>query len=255
MNSLSIALIALVCIIGGALFGMFLSTLLPEHHFTSESKDTVKLGAGLIATMAALVLGLVVGSAKNFFDAMTNGITQIRAKTIMLDRALAHYGPETQEVREMVRDTVGSAMRHIWPEEKNAPQHPAIPEKSDGMERIQSAILALAPHTDTQRQVQAQAQALQISSDLAQLRWTLIKQQATSLPTSLLVVLVVWLAALFASFGIFAPRHATAIAALCVSALSVSGALFIILEMNKPLDGVIKISSGPLRKALAILGK
>lgn len=253
MNSLSIALIALVCIVGGALFGMFLSTLLPEHHFTSESKDTVKLGAGLIATMAALVLGLLVGSAKNSFDAMTNGITQISAKTIMLDRALAHYGPETQEVREMVRDTVGSAMRHIWPEEKNAPQHPAIPEKSDGMERIQSAILALAPHTDTQRQVQAQA--LQISSDLAQLRWTLIEQQATSLPTSLLVVLVVWLAALFASFGIFAPRHATAIAALCVSALSVSGALFIILEMNKPLDGVIKISSGPLHKALAILGK
>lgn len=253
MSSMTIALIVFIGIFGGALFGLFLSMALPQHHLSSESKETVKMGAGLVATMAALVLGLLVGSAKSSFDAMNTGLTEMGARIIMLDRVLAHYGPETKDVRNMIRGTVDTVVGQIWPEEKAGPVRLDVVEKSVGMDRIQAGIRALSPQDDTQRQLQSQA--LQISSDLAQLRWILIEQREKSLPTTFLVVLVFWLAMLFASFGMFAPRNATVITVLGISALSVAGALFIILEMNTPLEGMIKVSSAPLHKALEHLGK
>ena len=250
---MTIALITFACIFAGALLGICLSLALPQHHLSNESKETVKLGAGLIATMAALVLGLLVGSAKSSFDAMNNGITEMGAKVIMLDRVLAHYGPEAKDAREALRGTILNALKLIWPEEKSGQVRLDVIEKSNGMEGIQTRVRALAPQTDMQRQLQTQA--VQISSDLAQMRWMLIEQRQKSLSPTLLVVLVFWLAMLFTSFGLFAPRNATVITVLCISALSVSGALFLILEMNSPLDGMIKISSAPLHKALEHLGK
>lgn len=253
MSSIAIALVTFICIFGGALFGLFLSMALPQHHLSSNSKDTVKLGAGLVATMAALVLGLLVGSAKSSFDAMNTGITEIGARTIMLDRVLAHYGPETGELRNMLRSTLDGILAHIWPEERTSHVRLDIVENSVGTERIQTSIRELTPQNDTQRQLQSQA--LQISSDLAQMRWLLIEQREKSLPPTFVVVLVFWLSTLFASFGMFAPRNATVITVLGISALSVAGALFIIMEMNTPLEGMIKVSSAPLRKAIEHLGK
>ena len=253
MSSMTIALITFAGIFCGALLGMCLSRVLPEHHLSNESKETVKLGAGLIATMAALVLGLLVGSAKSSFDAMNNGLTEMGTKIIVLDRVLAHYGPDTKDLRDAVRSTIVTAMSHIWPEEKNGKVHVDDVEKANRMEEIQVGIRNLAPRTDNQRLLQSQA--LQISSDLTQMRWMLIEQRHKSLPQTFLVVLVFWLAMLFASFGLFAPRNATVITVLFISAVSVAGALFLILEMNSPLDGMIKVSSAPLHKALEHIGK
>ena len=253
MSSMIIASIAFACIFGGALLGMGLSMLLPQHHLSNESKETVKLGAGLIATMAALVLGLLVGSAKSMFDAMNNGITEMGARIIMLDRVLANYGPESKVARDALRGTIVTVMGQIWPEEKNGKVHFEVVEKSSRIEGVQAMIRGLVPHTDTQRTLQAQA--LQLGNDMAQMRWMLIEQRQKALPTTFLVVLVFWLGMLFTSFGLFAPRNATVITVLSISALSVSGALFLILEMNSPLDGMIKVSSAPLHKALEHLGR
>lgn len=95
MNSLAIGLIVFFCVFGGALVGLFLHSALPEHHLGGESKDAVKVGIGLIATMTALVLGLLVSTAKASYDAKHNELTQMAADTLLLDRVLASYGPET----------------------------------------------------------------------------------------------------------------------------------------------------------------
>jgi hypothetical protein len=203
--------------------------------------------------MSALVLGLLVGSAKGTFDAMNNGITEIGAKTIMLDRVLAQYGTESKDARNLLRLSVVSAIKHVWPEEKTGKAHIEIIEKATGMEEVQNGIMGLEPKTNTQRMLQAQA--VRTSGDLAQLRWTLIEHRQKSLPTIFLVVLGFWFSMLYITFGLFAPRHATVIAVLCISALSVSGALFLVLEMNGPLDGMIKVSSGPMQKVLNHLGR
>jgi hypothetical protein len=207
----------------------------------------------MIATLAALVLGLLVSSAKSSFDAVDTAITQNGAKIILLDRALANYGPETKDVREQLRRTVVAGIEMFWPEEKKAASGMAGFERTNAMETVQAKLRELTPATDAQRQLLAQAQ--QISSDMLEARWLLIAQAQRAVPMTFLVVLLFWLTMLHISFGMLAPRNATVITVFLISALSLSGAIFIILEMNHPLQGTMKVSSAPLRKALEHLGQ
>jgi len=253
MSSLEIAGIAFVCIFGGALLGMFLRTVLPDHHLGPDSKDVVKVGMGLIATMAALVLGLLTGSAKSAFDTQDAEVKQMAANIILLDRTLAHYGPDTKTIRDQIKRAMEYKLAMTWPEDGSSARVD-LPETTPAVEGIEDSIRALSPQNDVQRALQARA--LEICGGLLQTRWLMFGQQAgNAIQTPLLVVLVFWLAALFASFGLFAPRNATVIAVLCVSAMSVAGAILLILEMNQPFQGLIKVSSAPLRFTLAHLGQ
>ena len=253
MSSQTIFLISAGCIFGGALVGMLLHGLLPEPHLRDASKDTVKVGAGMIATLSALVLGLLVGSAKNTFDTAEAEMTQGSAKIILLDRLLADYGPETKAAREQLRRTVATQIEDLWPEEKTGASGLAAFERTGGLEAVQMTLLKVMPTTDAQRQLFAAAQ--QICGDLRQTRWLLVEQSQSPIPIPFLVVLLFWLTVLHVSFGMLAPRNATVVAVLLICALSVSGAIFMILEMSHPLDGMIKVSSAPMRKALEHLGQ
>ena len=253
LSSLTIGLISAACIFGGALLGLLLQGLLPQHHLRDNSKDTVKVVAGTIATLSALVLGLLVGSAKSSLDVTNTAIVQNGAKIILLDRVLAAYGPETKDLRQQLRRAVAAGIETFWPEEKTAGSGMPTFEKANAMEKIQEKLRDLKPATDAQRQLLSQAE--QISNDMLQARWLLIEQAQSSLPLPFLIVLLFWLTMLHLSFGLFASRNATVITVLLISALSVSGAIFIILEMNHPLRGMIKVSSAPMRKALEHLGQ
>jgi len=255
MSPLTVASLALGCIFGGSLLGMVLRVLLPEHHLSNESKDAVKLGTGMIATLAALVLGLLIGSAKGTFDTMNNELKQTGSKIMLLDRVMAQYGPETGEARDFLRSSVASVLQRIWPEETDTVAIAKIRQSSgDSVEVLQDKLRQLSPQNDAQRWLQSQA--LQLSVDIAGAR-ALLSEQAgqTSLPIPFLVVLVLWLIIIFASFGMFSTRNATVIIAFLVCALSVAGSLYLILELDQPYQGLIKISSAPLRKALAHLGQ
>jgi Protein of unknown function (DUF4239) len=253
MNSTLIALVSAGCIFLGALLGLFLQRLLPGHHLNKETQDVVKLSAGTIATLTALVLGLLVSSAKNSFDTMSNGIVQSSAKIILLDRALARYGPETKAAREQFKRHVAGVMEMVWPAEKTDMSTLTAFERATGLELFQDKLDKLAPQNDAQRHALAQAQ--QIVSELGQTRWFLIEQEQKGLPFPLLVILVFWLTLLFVSFGLFAPSNATALTVLFLGACAISGAIFLVLELNQPLEGIIKVSSAPLRNALLHLNE
>ena len=253
MSAMTVASIVFACAFGGALLGLFLLTLLPEHHLRDDSRDALKLGTGLIATLVALVLGLLVGSAKSSFDAMNTGLTELGAKVIVLDRTLAQYGPEAMEARDQMRRSVASSIELIWPEDRTAKEGLKADEMGTRMESIQGELRKLSPRDDSQRLLLSEV--LQISGEVAQGRWLLIERSQGTLPTPFLVVLVFWLVVLFFCFGLFSPHNPTVIAVFFVCALSVSGAIFLILEMNTPLEGTIKASSAPLRKALEHLGR
>jgi len=94
MSSLAVSLIAFAFIFGGALLGMSLRGAMPPSHLSDDSKDSVRLGMGLVATMCALVLGLLIASAKTYYDTQNAELTEMSAKVVLLDRMLAHYGPE-----------------------------------------------------------------------------------------------------------------------------------------------------------------
>ena len=251
MSSTTISLIAFACVFGGALVGIYLHAVLPQHHLAADSKDIVKLGMGLVGTMAALVLGLLVASAKGSYDAQSAELTQMSANIALLDRALALYGPETKEQRAILRGAATRMLDQIWPKE-DASASSAAPTAAGG-QILYEKIQGLAPKNDTQRSLQGQA--LSIAVDIGKTRYLMFAQQATSVSMPLLVVLVLWLTVIFISFGLFAPFNTTVVSSLLVSALSVSGAIFLILEMYTPYTGVIQLSSAPLRAALAQLGQ
>jgi len=253
MGSTIIASASVGLIFAGALLGIKLQRLLPGHHLGKDTQDVVKLSAGMIATLTALVLGLLVSSAKSSFDAVNNGIVQASAKTILLDRALARYGTEAQPARDQVKRSIEATIDVVWPEKKREASALGTIERSKGMELVAEALRELQPTTEAQRD--ALSQARQIVADLAQIRWVLIEQQHQQLPLPLLLILVFWLVLLFASFGLFAPQNATALTVLFIGACAVSAAVFLVIEMSQPVDGLIKISSSPLQNALQHLGE
>jgi Protein of unknown function (DUF4239) len=251
MISIKISLIVFICIFGGAVLGIVLHAVLPQHHLSAESKDIVKLGMGLVGTMAALVLGLLVASAKSSYDTQSAEVTQLTTNVSLLDRILAHYGPETKEARNLLRETIARVVSQIWVED-GASTGPASPQSAGG-EVLYDKIQELSPKDGSQRSLKTQA--LSIVMETGKLRQLMFTQGTAAVSIPLLVVLVAWLTVIFISFGLFAPFNATVVSSLFISALSVSGAIFLILDMYTPYTGVIGISSAPLQIALAQLAQ
>jgi hypothetical protein len=246
MNTTLTALIVFGCLIGAVLVGRILRRILPESHLTADSRDVVKLAMGLVATMAALVLGLLVSSAKGSYDTERSEVIQMAAKVAFLDRVLSIYGPEAVEARAPFHEAVEKAVRQIWPEEASAPAH-LDPNTQEG-NVVYSAVQGLSPHDETQRKLKEQATT--IATELGQLRSLLAAQSVASISTPMLIILVSWLVVIFLGFSVLAPPNATVILALMVSGLAVAGAIFLILELDQPFGGLIRISSEPMLNAL-----
>jgi len=251
VGPIAISSIVFGCIFGGTLLGMNLRSILPEHHLSADTKDVVKVAMGLIGTMTALLLGLLVASAKTAYDARRSELIQMSANFVLLDRVLAHYGPESKEGRDLLHGSVAQLLARTWSHDNNeaAKLDPAAGSGDVLYDKLQQ----LKPENEAQRTLQSQA--LSMAINLGQTRWLLFEQSGTSISMPFLIVIVLWLTIIFGSFGLFAPRNMTALVSLLLAALSVSGALFLVLELDRPFEGLIQISSAPMRSALAHLGK
>ena len=253
MSPFAISLISFGCIFGGTLLGFYLGHRLPADHIGADSKDTVKTAWGMIATMSALVLSLLVASAKGSFDNVSAQNTQAAAKIIMLDRLLVRYGPQADAVRVELRRVVSSEIDSDWKNQGASLVSPADMEKANGMEEIEDELNALSPASDAQRGILSQAR--QISDDLFQGRVLVVEQAHIVLPPVLQVALVTWLTVLFVGISLFAPRNKTVVVTLLLCCGSLSFAIFLINDLSHPLHGIITISSAPLREALHYLAR
>jgi hypothetical protein len=202
----------------------------------------------MVVTITALVLGLLTASAKGYYDAQSAELTQMSAKIVLLDRVLAHYGPETKEVRAQLQADVILMLDQMWSQRRTR----AAPS-SHGITVLFDKVQELSARSDAQHSLQAQALSLALA--LGQTRWLMYEQGAAAVSKTLLVVLVFWLTFIFISFGLFAPNNSTVLAVLFFSALAVSAAVLLILEMYTPFAGLIQVSSAPLRAALAQVGQ
>jgi hypothetical protein len=250
MSSMGMSLVAFAFVFGGAVLGMILRARLPKNHLIEESKETVKVAMGLVATMTAIVLGMLISSAKRSYDTQSDEMTEISSKIVGLDRVLAHYGPEGEEVRGVLRTAAVRLIDRVWSNDPaNLSQVPRSPEANTLFDKIEG----LSPKDDRQRWLKAEG--LNLSISLAETRWLIYYQRFSSVSMPLVIMLVFWLSLIFTGFGLFSPPNATAITSLFVSALSVSGAILLILEMYTPFAGLIRISDVPMRAALASLGQ
>ena len=251
MSPITISIIVFACVFGGTLLGIFIHSRLPSEHLDSDSKEAVRLGMALVGTTVALVLGLLIASAKGFYESQNTEVTQAAANIVLLDRILAHYGPEAEGVRAVLRSSIARWVDLTWQRDDSAKSRfePTAGRSEVLLDKVQE----LSPHNDTQRSLQSQALSLLIQ--LAQTRWLLYAQKSSSVPMPLLAVLVFWLTLLFVSFGLFVRANVVVVISLFASSLAVCGAIFLILEMYQPYSGLIQVSGAPLRAALAQLGQ
>jgi len=256
MSALDISLIVFACVFASALLGMLFSRKLGLRNLDSDSKDVVRLGMGLVSTTVAVALGLLISSAKNFYDTQSTEVTQLAANYILLDRVLGYYGPETTEVRSGLRDGLINLLGddgYLQGFKKSDKSYVDIKSGASLGEDIVAKIQGLSPKDDNQRSVKAQAQSLVFQ--LGQTRWLIVEQNAVPIPRLLLFMLIGWLIVLFLSFGIFAPHNFTVIAGMCMAALAVCGAILLILAMYRPQVGLIRVSDAPLRAAVQQMGR
>src|SRR4029450_9677107 len=209
MNTTVTALIVFGCLVGAVLVGRILRRILPESHLSADSRDVVKLAMGLVATMAALVLGLLVSSAKGSYDTERSEVIQMASKIAFLGRVLEAYGPEAAGIRTQLRDTVEREMRQMWPGEMRRSTNPAA--KIQEANAVYGAIQRLSPQNDTQIALKSQAASFAI--DLGQVRSLLAAQSVPSISKAMLIILVLWLVVIFLGFSVLAPPNATALLA------------------------------------------
>jgi hypothetical protein len=217
---------------------MLLRAAVPAQHLNSESKEVIKLGVGLVGTMAALLLGLLVASAKDSYDTRRSEITQLATNTILLDRVLAHYGPETASVRQLLKVAITRVVQQKWEDNVNSQS-----AQLGGGEVVFEKIQDLAPHADAQRAMQSEAESMAIAH--GQTRWLIFEQSGSSISLPFFVFIVFWLSILFVAFGLLAHWNTTLAITLLVSAISVAGAIFLILELDHSFSGLIQISRRP----------
>jgi hypothetical protein len=251
MSDLLISLLVFALIFGGALAGMVVRPFLSEQHQTPDSRDVVKITTGLIGTLTALVLGLLIASAKNSFDQKTSQVRQMTATIILLDDLLMQYGPEATHLRSLLRQSIRPLANRIWQEE-GAPNGGRVRfESSAEASQFEHELERLSPNNDIQRSLQSRA--TQAFTEAAQIRLQLFAQTGRSIPTPFLVILVFWLTAIFVSCTLFARANLIVTTSLLVCALSFACALFLVLELDNPFRGLMGISSEELRSALSPL--
>lgn len=244
MASVALAGIVLFCLLGSAFIGMILRSHLPAAHLSADSIDAIKLATAIVGTLAGIALGFLTASAKTAFDSAEADLRTSVAEIILLDRIMAHYGPETQDARSSLAKFVTLKL------DRQASLGFA---DDSALEAVQAKLRALVPATAAQRSLQARA--IEVSGQIAETHWHLDETGSEVLPPPFVVVLVLWLSLLFGTFGLLAPRNMTVTITVTICAVSVAGAVFLIVDMSHPHLGLIQISDAPLRIALGELGR
>jgi Protein of unknown function (DUF4239) len=249
VTALTVAIVTFVLVSGGAWLGMYLRNALAED-LREDVRDVIKLTSGLIGTMAALVLSLLIASAKSSYDAKTTQIKQITANIIQIDLDLEQYGPEAQNLRVILRRAVPALIDQIWNEGDRATVSAYSPTP-EGLELVKG-VQQLQPGNDSKRVLQAQL--LNAVANLVQARLSLFTQSNSAIPTPFLIILILWIAIIFTCFGLLVRPNRIVLVTFFVGGLSAASAIFLILEMGQPFTGLMQISSEAPRHALAPLG-
>jgi hypothetical protein len=242
--------VVLVMVFGSAMLGKLIRRKLPGSHLSDETKNVVTLSMGVVGTLTALVLSLLIATASGTFNSRNQEITVIAAKVIQLDRLLRRYGPEANDERDLLRRYTAMRVQDLFPQGSAKPVL-QNPKTITLFEELEDRLAAMEGHNAQQRWLLSQAQAL--TADISEVRWLLIEQDVLGIPVPVLLVVLFWVCLLFVSFGLFSPPNATVTVVLFLCAVAVAGAIQTILDLSRPFEGVVRVSGEPLRHALDMI--
>jgi len=249
---LIICVFALLAMFGGGLIGLYAARALPAHHLTKESGAVVKLAAAIVASLTSLVLALMLSAANGTHSVNAGIVTKLGADLVQLDHLLRAYGPEASEARASLRAYAGHKSEELFP----ATPPPRVDARNSAnlLDKLADSVMSLDP--SDRRHTALAAQALTLTNQIYAERWLLWENPGTTVPTPFLFVLTFWLFLVFLSFGLFAPPNLTVVASLFLSALAVTGAIFLIQQLGDPMHhSWLQISGEPLQRALSEIGR
>jgi hypothetical protein len=249
-NPLTIGLIVYAAILAGTLFGWKLRNFLPPDHLTEETKNLVSMSTAVVATVSALVLGLLISNANSTFTRLGGEVTTMSAQIIRLDQILSRYGAVTEPARETLRQYAEHKAADLFPDD---PVDLRIGNRSTYLllQKTEEMLLALKP--ENPRDQWWLGQAMTLAGKIGDGRWLIAQQVGQGTPKAFVALLVFWLVLLFASFGLFAPHNLTAAIVLTLSALAVAGAVVMILELEQGFGRLVHVSPQPIRQAVKAL--
>jgi hypothetical protein len=248
MSSTAAFLASFVSILIGAAMGMILKRVLPAELLEGGSREAIRLGAGFLSTLAALVIGLMIASAKNTYDSQNTNIRQLGTNAVLVDQMLTQYGPEARAARTLLREIIPSATARIWRENISGKGGGSAFVVSEMAERFYRAVEGLTPANAEQTSLKSRI--IQLTTDMGRTRLLVFTQGDDAIPLPFFVVLVFWLVVIFASFSLFAEPGLVVVASTLVFALSVSSALFLIVDLGHPFQGFMQISNHHLHMVL-----
>lgn len=251
MTSGWIFLISFVALVAGIAIGMFLHKRLPVAQLGAGQKEVIRLGAGFLATLAAVLISLMIASAKNSYDNQDSHFRTLAAYLVETDQLLVQYGPETTQIRILMRQAVPAAIDRIWREKRSASQDSAFTSASLA-EQINGAIATLSPANDAQRALKRRIE--EASAEIAKARLLMFADGEPPILTPFLLILIFWLAVVFVSYALFVEPGPVVIVALLVFAFSISSALFLVADLSQPFVGLMQLPKQQLRDTLAPLG-
>jgi len=242
LSAVSVALIAFGLILLSIILGVVLRSWLPEADLGGDSKDVIRLATALIGTMSAVVLALLFASTRTSYETTNASVSHLTARIVELDHVLKEYGPDGEALRPTLRQDVVAMIDSIWREDANLPTA-AAPDVV-----VLHKVRQLAPANP--QQASLQASGLAAGTDVEKIRLTLLAQPPDSISKPFVTVLVLWLCFIFATFSMSAKANTTLIVVLFVCAFSASSAIYLILELGQPFDGLMQIPNTGLRHAL-----
>jgi hypothetical protein len=248
MSTLTLAAVVFACLLAAVVSGRFLAAAVPTHLWSTGTQDTVKLALGLVATMAAVLLGLLVSASKDSYDQQNRQIIEMGAKVAVIDRLLGIYGEETAPLRAELRAMVQTAVERAWPAPGEASSVLTVDPNAGAS--VFQLLGQLEPKTAFQTELKSRL--IGLSLDMAERRALLVAQSVGSESAQLLVVAAGWLVVVLFGFSFLAPRSHIALAALIVAAVSVCAAILLLLELQHPFDGLVRVSSDPITQALGL---
>jgi len=249
-NPLVVGLIAFALILGGAFAGWKLRMLLPAQHLTEETKSLVAVSTAIVATLSALVLGLLISNANASFIRLGGEVTVLSAQILRLDKILLRYGSDAHEAREVLRQYATQKTVDMFPDDP-ANVRLGNPSTYELLQRLEDMLLALKPANP--RDQWWMGQAMTLASKIGETRWLIAQQVGQGTPKAFVTMLVFWLSLLFASFSLFAPHNLTSAVILTLSALAVAGAVAMFVELEQGFGRMIHISPKPMRQAVTAL--
>ena len=249
---LVIALVTWTLVFAAGLAGIWIGSRLPEEHRTNDSRNLVSIAMAMVSTLTALVLGLLLSVANTSFAENQEQLMSTSSDLIRMEHLLRLHGPEADESRDLLRQYANSMLQDVFPpdgSERNVENEATL----DLLAKVENWAALLVPANDTQRWLQPRI--IDVSDKIVQEHFALVKQRLDAIPAALMVLMLVWLVMLFASFGLFAPWHLTSFIVLLLSSGAASGAVLLILELETPNRGFVNLSPGPLQHAIEVMDK